>query len=61
MKKPLPPGVAVALVIVAIVLVIGIGYHYMSGGPNADVSSTIINHYKQAPQPNQATSGKLSP
>lgn len=46
MKQSLPPSVVVGFIVVAVIVIGLIGWHFISGGPNANVNSETLNYYQ---------------
>ncbi len=46
MKTKISGGVAATIIAIVAVLIVLFGYHYISGGPDADVTKQNIEHWK---------------
>ncbi len=47
MKQNLSGGVIAVIIVVAVAVIGFFGYRYLSGGPNADVTQSRIDYYRQ--------------
>jgi hypothetical protein len=46
MKSKISGGAAVIILAIVVILIALVGYHYMSGGPDADVTEQNLKYYK---------------
>jgi|SwirhisoilCB2_FD_contig_121_442574_length_977_multi_2_in_0_out_0_2 hypothetical protein len=47
MKQNLSGGVVVIIILIAVVIIGFFGFRYVSGGPNADITQSRIQYYRE--------------